>query len=35
MQWQHVLSFEEGGVNQDTSKWQAPPYCFNGDNGHC
>ncbi|XP_066393628.1 uncharacterized protein At4g14100-like [Miscanthus floridulus] len=26
----HVLSFEVGGVPQDPTKWQAPPYCFNG-----
>nr|CAB3452206.1 unnamed protein product [Digitaria exilis] len=28
---QHVMSFEVGGVLED-SKWQAPAYCFNGDN---
>ncbi|CAD6220763.1 unnamed protein product [Miscanthus lutarioriparius] len=26
---QHVMSFEVGGVLED-SKWQAPAYCFNG-----
>ncbi|CAL5066659.1 unnamed protein product [Urochloa decumbens] len=30
---QHVMSFEVGGVLED-SKWQAPAYCFNGDNAH-
>ncbi|XP_052166131.1 uncharacterized protein At4g14100-like [Oryza glaberrima] len=24
----HVLEFEAGVVLQDSSKWQAPPYCF-------
>ncbi|CAN6165426.1 unnamed protein product [Urochloa humidicola] len=28
---QHVMSFEVGGVLED-AKWQAPAYCFNGDN---
>ncbi|WVZ62240.1 hypothetical protein U9M48_012006 [Paspalum notatum var. saurae] len=28
---QHVMSFEVGGVLED-SKWQAPAYCFNGGN---
>ncbi|XP_062188922.1 uncharacterized protein At4g14100-like [Phragmites australis] len=28
----HVMSFEEGGVLEDSSKWQAPAYCFNGGN---
>uniref|UniRef100_A0A0D9WWD9 Uncharacterized protein n=1 Tax=Leersia perrieri TaxID=77586 RepID=A0A0D9WWD9_9ORYZ len=27
---QHVMSFEVGGVLED-SKWQAPAYCFNND----
>lgn len=28
---QHVMSFEVGGVLED-SQWQAPAHCFNGDN---
>ncbi|NP_001143658.1 uncharacterized protein LOC100276381 precursor [Zea mays] len=28
---QHVMSFEVGGVLED-SKWQAPPRCFSGGN---
>jgi hypothetical protein len=28
----HVLNFEEGGVLEDSSKFQAPAYCFNGSN---
>ncbi|RLN34508.1 uncharacterized protein C2845_PM03G22240 [Panicum miliaceum] len=28
----HVLSFEEGGVLQDSFKFQTPAYCFNGSN---
>lgn len=28
---QHVMSFEVGGVLED-SKWQAPAYCFNAAN---
>ncbi|CAD6226392.1 unnamed protein product [Miscanthus lutarioriparius] len=28
---QHVMSFEVGGVLED-SMWQAPAYCFNGGN---
>ncbi|XP_008651206.1 uncharacterized protein [Zea mays] len=29
----HVLSFEAGAVLQDSSKWQAPAYCFTNTNG--
>ena len=29
----HVLSFEAGAVLQDSSKWQAPAYCFIDSNG--
>ena len=29
----HVLSFEAGAVLQDSSKWQAPAYCFTYTNG--
>ncbi|RLM87039.1 uncharacterized protein C2845_PM04G04850 [Panicum miliaceum] len=29
----HVLSFEPGGVLEDSSMWQAPAYCFDGSNG--
>ncbi|CAD6220748.1 unnamed protein product [Miscanthus lutarioriparius] len=29
----HVLSFEAGAVLQDSSKWQAPAYCFTDTNG--
>jgi len=37
MDERHVLSFEPGGVLEDSSMWQAPAYCFdgssNGDDG--
>jgi len=33
MDERHVLSFEPGGVLEDSSMWQAPAYCFDGSNG--